>query len=92
MATSKQPYGGHVRVRLPNGAESTVGAAYAARHGLTVLEKKDAHDRNGRPARAKARTEKGDKAGTRKVNNDTPATTGGTTTATTSGTTTTKEA
>lgn len=84
MATSKQPYGGHVRVRLPNGAESTVGAAYAARHNLTVLEK-DALDRNGRPARAKARTEKGDKAGTRKVANDTPATTTG-------GTTTTKEA
>lgn len=87
MATTKQPYGAPVRVRLPNGAESTVGAAYAARHGLTVLEKKDPLDRNGRPARAKARTEKGDKAGTRKVNNDTP-----TTTATTSGTTTTKEA
>ena len=87
MATSKQqPYGGHVRVRLPNGAESTVGAAYAARHNLTVLEK-PALDRNGRPARVKARTEKGDKAGTPKVNNDTP-----TTTATTSGTTTTKEA
>ena len=85
MATSKQqPYGGHVRVRLSNGAESTVGAAYAARHNLTVLEKKDALDRNGRPARAKARTEKGDKAGTPKVNPDTPATstTGGTTTTT----------
>jgi hypothetical protein len=41
-----------VRVRLPDGTETNVGASFAASHGLTVLDKA-ALDRAGRPVREK---------------------------------------
>lgn len=41
-----------VRVKLPDGTETNVGASFAASHNLTVLDK-DAFDRAGRPIREK---------------------------------------
>jgi len=75
---SKQPYAGRVRVRLPNGAESTVGAAYATRHNLTVLDK-DAVDSSGRALPAKPKTDKGTTAAS--ASDDTAKTNPKTTTA-----------
>jgi hypothetical protein len=55
-----------VRVKLPDGTETNVGASFAESHGLTVLDK-DAFDRSGRPIREKRQVHR----------KDTPQTTGG---------------